>query len=81
MRGKWLIFLATCVCLAISAFWEFLEWWTARATGSRAGAFLGTQGDPWDTQWDMFWARVGALTAQLTLSRAHDRHLAPLLEG
>ena len=80
VRGKWLFFLVTCVCLAISACWEFLEWWTAVATGERADAFLGPQGDPWDTQWDMFWALVGALTAQLTLSRAHDRQLAPTLE-
>lgn len=76
--GKWLFFLVTCVCLAVSAFWEFLEWWTALATGSRADAFLGTQGDPWDTQWDMFWALVGALAAQLSLSRLHDRELARL---
>ena len=81
VRGKWLFFLVTCVCLAISAGWEFLEWWTAVATGERADAFLGTQGNPWDTQWDMFWALAGALTAQLTLSRAHDRQLAPLLKG
>ena len=69
------------MCLVISACWEFLEWWTAVATGERADAFLGTQGDPWDTQWNMFWALVGALTAQLTLSRAHDRQLGPLLRG
>ncbi len=81
VRGRWLLFLVTCVCLAISAFWEFLEWWTAVATGERADAFLGTQGDPWDTQWDMFWALIGALTAQLTLSRAHDRQLALPLKG
>src|SRR6266498_5299302 len=68
-RGGWLFFLVACVCLAISACYELVEWWTAVATGEAATAFLGTQGDPWDTQWDMFTALVGALTAQLTLAR------------
>jgi putative membrane protein len=77
-RGGWTFFLVTCVCLAISAFYEFVEWWTAVGTGEAATAFLGTQGDPWDTQWDMFFALVGALTAQLTLSRVHDRQLAAM---
>ena len=67
-----------CFCLAFSAFYEFIEWWTALATGAAADAFLGTQGDPWDTQWDMFFAFVGSLTAQLTLSRYHDRQIAAL---
>lgn len=75
VRGKWLFFLVTCVCLAASAFYEFIEWWTALAAGESASAFLGTQGDPWDTQWDMFLALVGAVTAQLSLNRLHDRHL------
>jgi putative membrane protein len=48
------------------------------ATGEAATAFLGTQGDPWDTQWDMFFALVGAITAPLTLARAHDRQLGSL---
>ena len=73
--GKWLFFLVCCVCLAISACYEFVEWWTAVTTGDSATAFLGTQGDPWDTQWDMFLALLGALTAQLTLGRVHDRQL------
>ena len=77
-RGKWLFALVTAVCLAVSAFYELVEWWTALATGEAATAFLGTQGDPWDTQWDMLWALVGAITAQLTLGRAHDRQLARL---
>lgn len=75
-RRGWLLFLVTCVCLAFSAFYELIEWWTAEATGSAAAAFLGTQGDPWDTQWDMWFALVGALTAQLALGRAHDRQMA-----
>jgi putative membrane protein len=76
--GGWLFFLVACVCLAISACYEFVEWWTAVANGSAADAFLGTQGDPWDTQWDMFFALLGALTAQITLSRVHDRQIARL---
>lgn len=75
-RRGWLFFLVTCVCLAFSAFYELIEWWTAEATGAAATAFLGTQGDPWDTQWDMFFALVGALTAQLALGHIHDRQLA-----
>jgi putative membrane protein len=78
-RGGWLFFLVTCVCLAISACYEFVEWWTAVATGDAATAFLGTQGDPWDTQWDMLTALIGAMTAQLVLARAHDRGLEGLL--
>ena len=76
--GGWLFFLVICVCLAVSACYEFIEWWTAVFTGEAATAFLGTQGDPWDTQWDMFLALVGALSAQLSLGRIHDRQLASL---
>ena len=74
-RGGWMFLLVTCVVLAFSAFYELLEWWTALVAGSAATAFLGTQGDVWDTQWDMFLALVGALAAQLLLARAHDRSL------
>jgi putative membrane protein len=81
VRGKWLFFLVTCVCLAISAGYELVEWWTAAAGGSAADAFLGTQGDPWDTQWDMFTALLGAIVAQLALARVHDRQLARLVPG
>jgi putative membrane protein len=77
-RGGWLFFLVTCVCLAISVCYEFIEWAAALATGEAAEAFLGTQGDVWDTQWDMFMALVGALSAQLLLSRLHDRQLSKL---
>ena len=77
--GRWLFFLVTCVCLAVSATYELLEWWTAMATGEGATAFLGTQGDPWDTQWDMFLALIGALSALTLLSRAHDREMATLV--
>jgi len=78
LRGGWLFFLVVCICLAISASYEFIEWWSALLGGESADAFLGTQGDVWDTQWDLFMALVGALTAQLTLSRYHDRQLAEL---
>ena len=74
--GGWLFFLATCVALAFSAFYELIEWWTAAASGTAAEAFLGTQGDVWDTQWDMFLALLGAVTAQLLLSRLHEKQLA-----
>jgi putative membrane protein len=77
-RGKWLFFLTTCTCLATSAFYEMIEWWTALLNEEAAESFLGTQGDNWDTQWDMFLALVGALTALLTLRRFHDRQLRKL---
>ncbi len=73
--GKWLFFLVVTVCLSISAFYEMLEWWVAVATGDSATAFLATQGDVWDTQWDMFLALCGAIAAQLLLARRHDRSL------
>jgi putative membrane protein len=74
-RGKMLFFIIVCICLAISAFYEFIEWWVAVASGSAADAFLGTQGDVWDTQWDMFFAFCGAILALLTLSKYHDKRL------
>jgi putative membrane protein len=74
--GAWLFVLVVSICLAISALYEMLEWWTALASGEAAVAFLGTQGDPWDTQWDMFLCGVGAVVALLALSRLHDRQLA-----
>ena len=77
-RGGWLFFLVTSVCLAFSAFYELIEWWSALAMGEAAKDFLGTQGDPWDTQADMFSALVGAVVAQLVLGRLHDRQLARL---
>ena len=75
---KWQFFIVTAICLAISAFYELIEWWTALAGGESADAFLGTQGDVWDTQWDMLMALIGALTAQGLLTRLHDRQLARL---
>ena len=79
VRGQgWLFLLVTCVCLAFSAFFELLEWWAAVAYGDAAAAYLATQGDVWDTQWDMFLALVGAIVAQLTLARLHNRQIAQL---
>jgi putative membrane protein len=74
-RGRWLFFLAVCVCLAFSAFYELLEWWAALIGGAASESFLGTQGDVWDTQWDMFLALFGAISALFLLARAHDRSM------
>jgi putative membrane protein len=79
LPGKWLFFIVTSVCLAISAFYEMIEWWVAIGSGDEAVAFLATQGDAWDTQWDMFLALLGALSSQLLLRRRHDRQLAAFL--
>jgi len=74
--GGWLFFLVCCFVLALAATYELLEWWTAVVAEEGAIAFLGTQGDPWDTQWDMFLALLGGIAAQLLLGRLHDRQLA-----
>ncbi len=74
--GKWLFFIVLSVCLAISACYELIEWWSALIGGSAADAFLGTQGDPFDTQADMFMALIGAVAAQVLLARVHDRQIA-----
>jgi putative membrane protein len=79
LRGsRWLGFVVVSICLAFSAFYELIEWWTAAASGAASDAFLGTQGDPWDTQWDMFLALIGASTSLLLLRRLHDSQLASL---
>jgi putative membrane protein len=75
-RGGWLSFLVVAVCLAFSAFYEFTEWWAALALGESADAFLGTQGDQWDTQWDMFMCFTGSILSLLLFTRLHDRQLA-----
>jgi putative membrane protein len=74
--GGWLAFLTVATCLAISAMYEFLEWWVSLAAGVAAEKFLATQGDIWDTHWDMFLALCGAILALLLLSRTHDRALS-----
>lgn len=76
-RGGWLTYLVLAACLSFSAFFELIEWWAALAYGAEADAFLATQGDPWDTQWDMFLCLCGAIAALLLLRRLHDRQLGP----
>ena len=76
--GGWLFVMVSSVCLAFSACFEFIEWWSALALGTAADAFLATQGDVWDTQWDMLLALIGAVLAQVLLSRLHDRQLATI---
>ena len=79
VRGpKWRYFLVCCVALAISAVYEFAEWWIAVASGTAADTFLATQGDVWDTQWDMLLALIGAMTVQPLLGGIHDRQLRSL---
>jgi len=74
-------FLCVCVALAISALYELIEWWSALALGQGADEFLGTQGDPWDTQSDMLLALIGAIAALLALSGVHDRQLQAQRSG
>ncbi len=77
--GKWLVAIIIFSCLGISATYEIFEWLVAVFTGEAADSFLGTQGDPWDTQEDMFFAFIGASTALITLSKWHDKFLSKLL--
>jgi len=74
-RGKMLAFIVICIVMAISASYELIEWGAALGMGQGADEFLGTQGDPWDTQSDMFMALIGGVMALLTMSRLHDRQL------
>lgn len=74
-RGGWLIYLVLAACLSFSAFFELIEWWAALIYGADADAFLATQGDQWDTQWDMFLCLCGAALSLLLWSRLHDRQL------
>jgi len=79
VRGaKMLAFVVVCIVLAISATYELIEWGAALALGQGADEFLGTQGDPWDTQSDMFCALIGAVTSLALLSRWHDRQIQRL---
>jgi putative membrane protein len=87
LRGGYVVnrrmaaFLSVCVALAISAFYELIEWWAALALGQGAEEFLGTQGDPWDTQSDMFLALIGAMVALVTLSAVQDRQIQARRSG
>lgn len=69
------VFFTLCFCLALSAFYELLEWWIALLSDEAADAFLGTQGYAWDTQSDMWWALLGATTALMTLGKLHNKQL------
>ena len=80
-RKKWIPFLVVSVCLAISAFYELIEWWTALLSGAEADDFLGGQGDVWDTQEDMGMALIGVTCALLFLSHLHDRALRNTAKG
>lgn len=75
VRGRWLFFIVSCICLSISAFYELVEWWVAVYEGGAADAFLGSQGDVWDTQSDMLMALLGAICAQIFLATLHDRQI------
>jgi len=72
---KWLNFFVVTTCLAISAFYELIEWWVAELSGESAEAFLGTQGYMWDTQSDMAFALLGAILALVLLPKIHDKQL------
>ena len=79
VNGRWMLaFVCVCIALAVSAFYELIEWWAALLFGQGAHEFLGTQGDPWDTQADMFLALVGASVSLFLLSRLHDRQIERL---
>jgi len=79
--GAWLFFLVTCVCITVGAVYEIIEWWTAVIGGGASESFLGAQGDVWDAQKDMGLCGIGAVLAQLLLSKLHDRQLARLDNG
>ncbi|WP_319371816.1 DUF2238 domain-containing protein [uncultured Ilyobacter sp.] len=74
-RGKWLFFIVISICMAISSFYELIEWWVALATGTGSNEFLGTQGYVWDTQSDMFYCLIGAFLSLVFFKRIHDREL------
>lgn len=75
---KWLNFIVVCICLSFSAVYEFLEWWVALFSGENAEAFLGTQGYVWDTQSDMFYATIGAITMLVLLAKIQDKNISKL---
>ncbi len=75
---KWLNFIVVCICLSFSAVYEFLEWWIALLSGENADAFLGTQGYIWDTQSDMFYATIGAITMLFLLAKKQDKNISKL---
>lgn len=79
VKGRWwLILFVISFCLGFSAFYELIEWWVALLSGENAEAFLGTQGYEWDTQSDMGFALMGAISALLLLSHWHDRQITTI---
>ncbi|MEZ4372769.1 MAG: DUF2238 domain-containing protein [Polyangiaceae bacterium] len=81
-RGGWLYFIVVSIVLAIAAFWELIEWWvTLVVAGDKGTAFLGSQGDVWDAQWDMFLAQLGAMIMLPLLGHLHDRSMAKVFVG
>lgn len=78
-KRSWLPFLVVCICLAISAFYELIEWWVAVLSGDGADDFLGTQGYIWDTQSDMFCAMIGAICMLIFFSKLQDKQIAKLM--
>ncbi len=77
-RGGWLVLFVISVCLAFSAFYELIEWFVATVSAQAAESFLGTQGDVWDTQWDMFMCLVGVRTALVLILSVHGGQLKRL---
>lgn len=77
-RGNWLSFLTVCVCVFVSVMYEFIEWFVAVGTGESADAFLGTQGYVWDTQSDMLFATIGAISMLLLFSKIQDKEIGKL---
>lgn len=80
-KGKWLFFIVLSICVSVSAYYEFIEWWVSELMGKSADDFLGSQGDIWDAQWDMFLAFLGAFASLIFLGRLHDRCLSKLDPG
>ncbi|MFM7785303.1 MAG: DUF2238 domain-containing protein [Gammaproteobacteria bacterium] len=81
VRGKWLFFIVTSICMAISVTYEFIEWWTAVIAEGASIEFLGVQGDVWDTHWDMLLCTIGAISAQVLLARVQDRQMGAATSG
>lgn len=79
-KGAWLSFLTVCVCLSISAFYEFLEWFVAIVSGQDSDSFLGTQGYVWDTQSDMLYALMGALSMVILFSKIQDKQIEKIVK-
>lgn len=77
-KKGWIPFFVICICLAISAFYELIEWWTAVLSGDGAEDFLGTQGYVWDTQSDMFCAMIGAICMLIFFSRLQDKQISKM---